>query len=312
MHPSYPFKTISCQFIDHPDTFIRSLHDSPDSLLVDRLQLFGQTVPLLVWQQAEKQYQLIACYSSFTAITSLGIKKVTCQVLPLSTPPILLYSLQILHGLMAPQASPILQAYLLQQARNELTDKETFSLLSLMGHKPQRYKLDELIDLLRLSPSAVVALHRGILSPKTGKLFKLLSHEDQELLVRLISTYQLGGSKQQKLVEMVTELSLRENKPVQILIREWLPAADQTFVEENAPQRFERLLQTLYELYWPEKSTMEKNFQQLVQGLQIPEGVTIKPSPSFEDEGVEMRLRFANIEALKEKWRKMKTIFRRP
>ena len=307
MQPSYPFKTISCQFIDHPDDFIRSLHERPDSLLVDRLQLFGQTVPLLVWQQAEKQYQIIAGYSSFTAITSLGIEKAACQVLPRSTPPLQLYSLQILHGLADPQASPILQAYLLQQARQKLTDKETFSLLSLMGHKPQLYKLDELTDLLRLSPLAIAALHQGILSLKTGKLFKFLSHEDQGLLVRLISTYQLGGSKQQKLVEMVTELSLRENMPVQVLIREWLPA-DQAFVEKNAPQRLQGLLQTLYEMYWPEKSAMEKSFQQLVQGLQVPDGMTIKPSPFFEDDSVEMCLRFANIEALKEKWEKMKAL----
>jgi ParB family chromosome partitioning protein len=307
MQPSYPFKTISCQFIDHPDDFIRSLHESPDSLLVDRLQLFGQTVPLLVWQQVEKQYQLIAGYSFFTAITSLGIEKTVCQVLPRSTPPLLRYSLQILHGLADPQASPILQAYLLQQARQNLTDEETFSLLSLMGHKPQLHKLDELTALLRLSPLAIAALHQGVLSLKTGKLFKFLSHEDQGLLVRLISTYQLGGSKQQKLVEMVTELSLRKNMPVQILIREWLPA-DQAFVEKNAPQRLQGLLQTLYEMYWPEKSVMEKNFQQFVQGLQVPDGMTIKPSPSFEDDSVEMRFRFANAGALKKKWEKMKAL----
>jgi len=307
MQPSYPFKAISCQFIDHSDTFIRSLHENPDSLLVDRLQLFGQTVPLLVWQQTEKQYQLIACYSSFTAITSLGIEKAVCQVLPLSVPPILRYSLQILHGLGDPKASPILQAYLLQQAQQKLADKETFSLLSLMGHRPQLHKLDELTDLLRLSPLAIAALHQGVLSLKTGKLFKFLSHEDQGLLVRLINTYQLGGSKQQKLVEMVTELSLRKNMPVQIFIREWL-SADQAFVEKNAPQRLQGLLQTLYEMYWPEKSAMEKNFQQFVQGLQVPEGMTIKPSPSFEDDSVEMRFRFVNAGALKEKWEKMKAL----
>ena len=307
MQPSYPFKTISCQYIDHPDDFIRSLHESPDTLLVDRLQLFGQTVPLLVWQQAETQYQLIAGYSSFTAITSLGIEKAACQVLPRSTSPLQLYSLQILHGLADPQSSPILQAYLLQQARQKFTDKETLSLLSLMGHKPQLYKFDELTDLLRLSPLAIAALHQGILSPKTGKLFKFLPHEDQGLLVRLISTYQLGGSKQQKLVEMVTELSLRERMPVQVLIREWL-AADQAFVEKNAPQRAQGLLQTLYEMYWPGKSAMEKKFQRFVQELQVPDRMTIKPSPFFEDDSVEVCLRFTNIEALKEKWEKMKTL----
>jgi len=53
---------------------------------------------------------------------------------------------------------------------------------------------------------------------------------------------------------------------------------------------------------------MEKNFHRLVQELQVPDRMAIKPSPSFEDDGVEVCLRFTNIEALKEKWEKMKTL----
>jgi ParB family transcriptional regulator, chromosome partitioning protein len=160
MQPGYPITTISCRFLELPDAFTRLLHQGTvDSSLVDTLRQFGQTVPLLVWQQNEKQYQILAHYSSFAAINSLKIDEVICQVLPFSTPPVDRYSLQILHGLSAPQASPILQARLLQEARQNLTDRELFSLLAMMGYKPQRYKLDELTDLLLLSPSAIMAVH---------------------------------------------------------------------------------------------------------------------------------------------------------
>jgi ParB family transcriptional regulator, chromosome partitioning protein len=303
---TYPFKSITCQLLDFPDPFIRLLHEGTvDCSLVDQLQQFGQTVPLLVWQQKEKRYQILANYLSFRAIKSLGLEEVTCQVLPFSTPPIHRYSLQILHGLAAPQASPILQAHLLQQARQHLTDRDLFALLAMMGHKPQRYKLDELTDLLHLSSSAIVAMHRGVLSPKTGKLLKLTSQEDQEVLIRLINTYRPGGSKQQKLIAMIIELSLRDNKPVQEVLRGWLPM-EKEFTEENAPQRLQGLLHFLQDMFWPEKSKMEKNFQKFVQELRVPDWVSITPTPSFEDEGVEMHLRFVNSEELKKKWEKIK------
>ena len=308
MHPDAPLQTISCRFIECPDPFIHSLHEGPaDASLADSLQQYGQTAPLLVWQHTNKQYQLLAGYSTFQAITSLGIGQAVCRVLPQSTPPVQRYALQILYGLAASQSSPILHAYLLEQARQQLADNELLPLLSLMGYKPQRYKLAELTALLCLAPSAVLALHRGILSPKAGKLCGLLPREDQETLVRLINAYRPGGSKQLKLVEMVTELSLRDNKPVLELVREWLPA-DQEGGPDNAPQRLHGCLQSLSALYSPEKTKMEKRFQQLVHALHLPEGVTLAPSPSFEDESVELRLRFATSEALRKKWEQIKTV----
>ena len=81
---------------------------------------------------------------------------------------------------------------------------------------------------------------------------------------------------------------------------------EKEFTEENAPQRLQGLLHFLQDLFWPEKSKMEKNFQQFVQELRVPDWVSITPTPSFEDEGVEMHLRFVNSEELKRKWEKIK------
>jgi len=308
MRPDYPLQTVGSQLIECSDEFIRLLHEGPvDPLLVDTLQRFGQTAPLLIRQHTEDQYQLLAGYPTFQAITSLGIDKTICHVLPLSTPPAYRDPLQILHGLAGPQASPILQAHLLAQASRQVTDSELLGLLSLMGYKPQRYKLDELTALLRLSPSAVLALHHGILASKAGKLLKRLSHDDQDTLIQLINTYRPGGSKQQKLVEMVTELTLRDHKSVHELVREWMPV-DHESRQNNGPQRLHELLQYLSALYWPERTRMEKRFQQLVHELHLPEGVTLTPSPAFEDESMEMRLHFTNSEALREKWEKIRAV----
>jgi ParB family chromosome partitioning protein len=303
----YHFQMIDLQSVDFQDDFLRSLHDKTiDSLTLRNLHKFGQLYPLLVQQQTENLYHLVAGYPYFTAIKILGIKKIACQILPHSILPDTLFSLQILHDLSSPQASPILQAHLLRKAQLALPEDDLLSLLSLMGYKPQRYKLKELTDLLQLEPTAVLGLHRGSLSQKTGKQLTILSHEDQHHLVKLINAYRLGGSKQQKLVEMVTELVLRYKQPVQEIINKWLPDEGTTNTE-NRPQRIYGMMQCLHEQCSPGKTDAEKNFKKLVEELQPSEEITIEHSLSFEDEQLEVRLRFADAAALRKKWAEIKT-----
>jgi ParB family chromosome partitioning protein len=310
MQTDYHFQSIDLQLVDFHDDFIRSLHDGTiDSITFRNLHKFGQVYPLLVQQQTEHLYHLLAGYPYFTAIKMLGIKKIACQVLPHSISPDIIFSLQILHDLSSPQSSPILQAHLFRQAQLALPEDDLMSLLSLMGYKPQRYKLKELTDLLQLEPAAILALHRGSLSQKSAKHLALLSHEDQRNLVKLISAFRLGGSKQQKLVEMVTELVLRDNKPAQEIINKWVPDDEKT-VAENMPQRLHSLMQYLHEQSSPGKTVAERNFKKLVQELQPPEEITIEHSLSFEDEQLEVRLRFADAVTLRKKWAEIKTFVR--
>jgi len=298
---------LDLQQVDFPDDFLRFLHDGViDTITLRNLQKFGQLYPLVVRQQPGNQYQILANYPYFSAIKMSGIKKITCQILPPAISPYILFSLQILHDLSSPQASPILQAHLFKKAQLALPEEDVLSLLSLMGCKPQRHKLKELTDLLQLEPTAILALHRGSLSRKLGKHFALLSHEDQRHLVNLINTYRLGGSKQQKIVEMVTELVLRDKITAGEIINKWLPDNEKTS-SENMPQQLNGLMQYLHEQCFPGKTAAERNFKKLVQELQPPEEITVEHSLSFEDEQLEVRLRFANGATLRKKWAEIKT-----
>jgi ParB family chromosome partitioning protein len=306
--PDASFQFVSLQSIDFPDDFIRLLSEGPiDPVILKNTQEFGQLQPLLVQQQVNGQHHLLANYHCYTALKMLSAEKVACHILPSSTPPIHLYSIQILIDLASPQASPILQAHLLRKAQHDVPEKEQLRLLALMGCKPQRYKLKEFGSFLQLELSAILALHHGILSQKSARQLTCLSHEDQRHMVHLINTYRLGGSKQQKLVEMVTELIRRDNKPIVEIIGQWLPENQET-TSENMPQRLQALMQCLQEQCYPAKSKAEQHFHKLVQELHPPEKVTIKHSLSFEDDKVEVCLSLADTATLRQKWEIIKTI----
>ncbi|MDR2550558.1 MAG: ParB/RepB/Spo0J family partition protein [Desulfobulbus sp.] len=301
------FQTIKNRCIECTDPFFLSLADElPDGALIDRLRQFGQTTPLLVWEEQPDSYLLLADCPMHRALSFLEVESVLCRILSPDTPAILRFSLQILHEQASfSQLSPIVQAHLLSQA-SQLLDRSTLlSLLPLMGHKPHSYLVEELTALLHLAPAAVRAIHRGLLASKAGKLIKQLSLADQTALIGLIETYRPGGSKQFKLVEMVVELCLRHNSSVESLLDQW-QQKDRS--QDNLPQQLQGLLQHLAALVWPEKTKMEKGFQRFADTISLPEGVVLVPSTSFEDESVEVRLRFADSNILQRKWEGIKTL----
>lgn len=308
MPPAYVIQTIRCSSIEHLDGLYQKIHSDPiDSQLVANLSQFGQVFPLLVWEKQCNSFQILADHACFDAINFLGWEQVVCRVLPATIVPYQRYAVQVLHGWNALQDSPILQAFLLQHAQQDLRETELISLLSLMGHKPHLHIAEELIALLSLADGVLLAVHRGILAVKSAKILRRLPLQDQNSVVELVQRYRPGGSKQHKLVEMLTELTMRLNTSVASILEKLMPM-DQTQSIDNGPQQLQGLLRELSALCWPEKKRLDKQFHQFVNSLSLPKHVSIAPSPSFEDDSLTLCLHCSNSQELQQKWRRLKEL----
>lgn len=305
MPPACRFECIHLADIDFPDAFPRFLFEAGALLPTNTVASFGPLRPLPVVEAGGNRLQLLGDYPQFSLACQLRLETIPCQIFPASMAAVRLLTLQVLFNQQAGQMSPVLQAWIASRANSLLEEQEQMALLVLMGIKPQLYKRNELIALLHLDPSAILALHQGLLSHKSSQQLTLFTPEDQRLVVRVISAYRLGGSKQQKLLEMTGELVLRENRPVSDLLAAWLPKEGET---DNLPQRAQQLLDYLQRCCFPEKESATKAFQAFARSLQPPEGITIDHSPSFEDECVEVRLRFSDAEALLQHWQTLRSL----
>lgn len=294
------FQRVPIERIDFPDHFTSGLYPGVDASLCDQVRIFGLQQPLPVQQRAENSYHLLAGYAYLPVLRHLESQTVHCQIIDEDFSSLSLYALQILHGLSTVTTSPILQAHLLREAGHTLSATEILLLLPLMGHKPQPYKIEELVALLDLAPIAILALHQGHVAPKTGKLLSRLPLQDQQYLVELILRYRPGGSKQQKLIELLTELSLRHNAPLASLTQPWMDKQQEDPV--NLPQQLQALLRFLHEQCFPHLTDAEKRFQQFIEELVLPPQVRLDHSPSFEDESVELTIRFPDHASLKQSW----------
>ncbi len=118
-----------------------------------------------------------------------------------------LFTALLQHQLLGKSLTVIEQAVFLQKARAVLKEQEILALLPMLGLKAKPHIPGELISLLDLEPAVQLGLHKGIISQRSGKKLSRFSLADQKHLAEVIDNYQLGGSKQQKLIERFFQLT---------------------------------------------------------------------------------------------------------
>ena len=288
---------------DIPGQLFESAHQDVQPTL---LKKFGQIHPLLVQEEAQSRYRLLAGYTWYLAMQTAGHTTASCQLLHAKTAPNILFSLQIIHQNHYKELSPVLQAYILRQAQNHLSEHDLLNLLPLMQHKPQRHILLDILNLLQLDQTVLAAMHWGQIPMKAGKSFARFSCGEQKILAELICHYQLGGSKQQKFLEMMTEISLRTQRTAQEILQNW--EMQRPLGQDNGPQEAANLLAHLTACCYPARVEAEERFQKLAQTLRLPKGVSIEHCPAFEDDSLELRLHFNDSESLLKNWKSLKEI----
>lgn len=264
---------------------------------------FGLLIPPLAVPCNSNMYRIVSGIKDVLIAQRLQVEELTCRVLPEDTPPIRLFRLQAQY-LQLQQPSIVEQSLLLNKASKFLSTEELCSLLPLMGYKPQLFKAKSILQLLEMDAAVLHALHCGVVSLKTASKLSSLDNEDRRDIIRLITSYRLGGSKQLKLVEMVIELVKREQTSLKQLLEGW-HSSTATKDKENLPQQATTLLSHLYRKGHPLLMAEEDSFTRWSQSLQLPESTRVSHSQAFEDETVELSIRFASRDNLEACWEKI-------
>jgi hypothetical protein len=114
---------------------------------------------------------------------------------------------------------------------------------------------------------------------------------DQRELVHQILDFQLGGSKQQKLISHCKELVRREQTTVAQLINQWNEDKGTTSDgRENKPQEAQSLLTWLQRRAAPRSAEAEDAFKHFASSLQLPSNCRLEHTPSFEDDSITLQI----------------------
>jgi hypothetical protein len=217
-----------------------------------------------------------------------------------------LFTTLLQHQLLGKSLTVIEQAVFFQKAMLVLEEQDILALLPMLGLKAKPHIPGEFISLLDLEPAVQLGLHRGIISQRSGKKLSRFSLADQKDLAEVINTYQLGGSKQQKLIERFFQLTQREQVSVEILLGRWWDKEKDK--QLNGPQRTSSLLRWLDRECQPRLTQAEEEFKKFSNQLHLPAGVRLEHSRSFEEEQVTLNMDFNSKEELARIWPQLEAL----
>lgn len=298
--PAPDHRYLAAAAIDLADQtyFFAPEREYPEAHLVDSIREYGLLHPPLLQQRNGERFIVIAGWKRLAAaITFLKWNTVPCIVAAADCPDLHLHALLLEQSLLGNPLSFAEQSGFFANLCTICDIEDVLPLLAKLGHKPNRHQLEELLDLRNLSESALLALHRGTLSHAGARKLLRLVQADQETLVAMIVRFQLGGSKQQKLIELCTELLHREQRSVEDITAPFLEELAMSR-QLNIPQQASALLTWLHGLCCPRSGLAESEFSRRVARLNLPEALQVVHSPSFEEDSVTLSLKFSDWESL--------------
>lgn len=297
-------QTLAPGAIDLDDTtyLLRPDPGPPNPSLVDSIADLGLLQPPLLHNREDGCAVILSGRQRIAAAALLGLAGIPVLVLPAATPLSRRLELLAEHARIGSELSIIEQATLMNKAEQWLSEQECLDLLARLGHRPVPHVLRELTSLLELEKTAVLALHRQKLHPRAGRKLARLKAGDQREIVRLITALRLGGSRQQKLVDMATELIMRQNRAFGEIVGEMEKKIGWQVREENIPQQAAALLQWLHGQCFPRSEAAAADFRRFCRRLELPTGVRIRHTPAFEDDRLTLEIDFRNRQELLQRW----------
>ncbi len=288
--------TLSSQWNIHP-----FLNPEPGNELTDSIQSLGLLHPLIVQKKSSGTFHLICGRFRFRALLAHSRPDADVSVLVLqddcSTKKIL--TLILSEQLLSAPLSLMEQAFFFNTCLQHFSLEKTAEyFLPLLSRKPQAHIIRKILPLLNLEQAIQKSIHRGIVGDKTAFELLTLSLEDRRTLHDIIRRFELGGGKQKRLVTLSKELAARKQCTISKLLTEDPCSEILTHREMNEPQKLASLFSFLQNSLMPESIQAEKNFQQSVRNMNIPDRFSVSHSDAFEKDEVTLSIRFPELSSL--------------
>lgn len=178
------------------------------------------------------------------------------------------------------------------------SERITTEISPLVGSALQGETLSRLCRLGSL-PAALKAGTRGRLTLNAALSLSTWPEEDWALFLQIVDELKIGPNKQRELVELLGELSRREDAGV-ATIWEQSGAGRIAASESLSPaDRFRGAKAALFRLRFPTLSSHEARFQELKSLMKLPQGIDVRVPPFFEGDRLEITLRPVSGEELR-------------
>ena len=279
---------------------------APDRGMVESIRRFGLLRPIIV-RKKQNSIELICGARRTEAARLCGRERnMPCLFVENASDDRDLLELvmedQKLTGLLSPSETADLSD-MFQRIDHSLDDK---AVQEATGTRSSGER-SRLTSLLALEKPLIQAIHHGSLSVKVGLALKGLNKKERLFLFDLFNRLSLNTGKQRRLLELVKIIAVSEQLGLDEVFARHFPEACNESID-NIPQTSTRMLKKLFEMSHPQLSGTQREFNEKVVQLRLPEKCRLDPWPAFERETVSLTTEFEDFDAFQRVWHRIKDI----
>jgi ParB/RepB/Spo0J family partition protein len=253
--------------------------------LVQSIRTAGIINPPVVQERPDHRFRVVLGRRRLKAASQAGMDPVRVMALAPEVPECEAYALAFWDNVGQRALDKAATAYvvmrLLQLFPKDVAAREFFPALGVPAMGP---KIDRLQVIGSLEDNVLERLALGRINEKTAALLALIKPEDRKRLVNLAQDLGLNVNKTEEVLGELFDLSVHSSREIAAL----LEAEEVRRILENhelpVPEKAVQFRALLHKWKFPEMAERESEFHQRLGRLADRSGVSIRPTPSFEDE----------------------------
>lgn len=197
---------------------------------------------------------------------------------------------------------------------NTVEIAEALRKLSLSFGLPRREIIDDFMPRLGLEHSpkvfedflAIASLERDIklyiiektIAPGVGARLANFNGDDRSEVFEVVRNLRLGTGMLRDVLELIEEVSLRDGKPVGMILEDCGLQDVISSDELSSPHKAAKLKLLLRKARYPRLSRLEERFAAVRKELSIRPGLSLEAAPFFEGDWIRAQFRFSTAEEL--------------
>lgn len=277
--------------------------------LKESIKRTGILHPPIVREKREECFQIVTGRKRLLAVKESGRACCDCLVMTASTTVLDGLAIAFEEMLLKKKINPVEQAIFFGKVLQETDDNEAAErFLPPLGFPPRPHLIKRFIALLDLEEPLLVAVHKGRLDEKVALELGKLNFGDRMALFEVITLLHLSVGNQKKLTISSRELAVRANSSIRQLLSDPEAEAILNHPEANLPQKAANLMAWINKKRFPRLTEAEQEFRRFTGKLQLPKGVSLSHSPSFEKDELTLSITVQDQVKLQDLWPKVEEI----
>jgi len=267
--------------------------------LLSSLDLVGIIHPPVL--REGERYQIVCGRGRLEAAKELGFQQITCKVLPRWIDDLTCLMISFEENITTRGFNLVEKALVVEKFQNYLPDGEIVqNILPRLDLAPSYKNFEFLQKIAFLEEEGKEMILEGRLNPKVAARLLDFSEAERKAVLSLFRELSPTSSRQRELLELLEDLSRREEKDLITILEDKEIKAILTNEKLNPPQKTEKLYLHLKERLMPHLQTLEKEFKKLAHQLGHL-GARLKAPSGFEKDSFSLELEFKDLEELRQK-----------